>query len=303
MRVLASSAALVAAIALGAIGAVLPRVAFATPSLDACTGVLHRQAGTATTITVDAPGTWCLDGDLVETVDVVDTFFAMITVDADDVTIDCRGHRIEYTGSGAYTMYGIGTRGGRQRVTVRNCHLYGFSHAITTGNMDGFLIEDNTVHASRPDYMGMGTAIDAYGSGIVRRNRIQDAVIRAIYARGSSQVLDNVVDGVAISATRNQIVAIEVFAPDGTVVRGNTVRGLDALPAASQHVAVQLDDTTGSTVRRVDVSDNILVHDGSMGDIGVACYAANVLVSDNVLSGFFSPRAFCAETGDNDISP
>jgi hypothetical protein len=40
-----------------------------------------------------------------------------------------------------------------------------------------------------------------------------------------------------------------------------------------------------------------------MGDIGVACYATNVLVSDNVFNGFFSPRAFCTETGDNDISP
>jgi hypothetical protein len=301
MRALASTATLVFALALGAIGAALPRVALATPGLDACTGVLHRQAGTATAITISAPGTWCLDQDLVECVDVIESFFAMIKVDADDVTIDCRGHRMSYAGS-ANTMYGIATLGGRQRVTVRNCHLHGFSTAIATGNMDGFLVEDNTVRDSRPDSMGMSTSIDGNGSGIIRRNRIHHAVIRAIYAKGGSQVLDNLVDGVAVSPSRSQIIVMELFAVDGAVVRGNVVRGLDALPAQSQHVVVQIDDF-GSTSRRTVVADNVFVHDGSMGDIGVACYATNVLVSDNILSGFFSPRAFCTETGDNDISP
>jgi hypothetical protein len=300
MRALASTATLALALALGAIGAALPRVALATPGLDACTGVLHREAGTATTITVAAPGTWCLDQDLVESVDIPGGFFAMITVAADDVTIDCRGHRIRYTGS-ADLMRGIGTLGGKSRLTVRNCHLHGFSTAIATGNMDGFLVEDNSVHASRPDYMGMGTSIDGYGSGIIRRNRIHGAVVRAIFAKGSSQVIDNLVDGVTTTGTRN-IIAIEMSAVDGAELRGNTVRGMDPLPASSQHVAVQVDDF-GSSARRTVVADNVFVHDGSMGDIGVACYATNVLVSDNVFNGFFSPRAFCTETGDNDISP
>jgi hypothetical protein len=301
MRALASGAALVAAIALGAVGAVLPRVALATPSLDACTGVIQRQAGSPDAANITVPGTWCLDHDLVESVDGVGPYFAMIKVDADDVTVDCRGHRLEYTGS-ADTMYGIATLGGRARVTVRNCHLYGFSDAITTGNMDGFLVEDNSVHASRPDNLGVSTSINGYGSGIIRRNRVHDAVLRAIYAKGSSQVLGNLVDGIAISPTQNRIVAIEVSAANGAEVRGNTVRGIDALPASSQHAAVQLSDS-GSSARRTLVADNVLVHDGSMGDIGVSCFSGNVLVSDNVLSGFFAPASLCADLVDNDISP
>ena len=280
------------------LGALLPRVASATPSLDACTGVLQREAGTPTAITITAPGTWCLDQDLVETVDVTGPYFAMITVDADDVTVDCRGHRIKYTGS-AEIMFGISTFGGRQRVTVRNCHLHGFSDAISTGNMDGFLVEDNSVHASRPDYMGLSTSINGYGSGIIRRNRIHDAVDRAIFARGSSRVLDNLVDGVT-RTTLGSVIAISVQSADGAEVRGNTVRGLDPLPEFSQHVAVEVDDQgTGRSL----VADNVLVLDGSMGDIGVACYSNNILVSDNVIGGFFSPTAGCAETVDNDISP
>jgi hypothetical protein len=296
IRSVASAGLLVAALALGA---GLPRVALATPSLDACTGVLQREAGTTTAIAVAAPGTWCLDKDLVESVDVPDSYFAMIAVSADDVTIDCRGHRIRYTGTAATSMYGISTLGGRKRLVVRNCHLHGFSQALTAHG-DGFLFEDNTVHASRANDLGSSTSIYGDGNGIIRRNRIRDAVSRAIYANGSSRVLDNLVDGVIRSSY--QIHAIDVYPADGAEVRGNTVRGMDSLPAFSQDMAVQIDGSGGSARRNV-VADNVFVHDGSEGDVGVFCSAGNVLVSDNVISGFFSPTAFCTDVIDNDISP
>jgi nitrous oxidase accessory protein NosD len=300
MRTQASTAALVAACALGALGAFAPRVAHATPGLDACTGVLGREAGTTTPIIVDTPGTWCLDHDLVESVDAVDATFSMIMVKADDVTIDCRGHRIEYSGA-ASLMNGIATFGGFKRVTVRNCHFSGFSKAIATGNQDGFLVEDNTVHASRPDYTGRSTSIDGYGSGTIRRNRIYGAVAKAIHANGSSQVLDNLIDGIARPTSGGYVIGVELYAVDGAQVRGNTVRGLPALPALSQDKVVQIDDSI--TAARTLVADNVFVHDGSEGDIAVFCAAANVRVSDNVISGFFAPTTGCATVADNDISP
>ena len=289
----------VVAMLLAGAGVLLPRVAFATSSLDACTGVLQREAGTATAINVTAPGTWCLDEDLVESVDVVDTYFTMIAVDADDVTIDCRGHRIDYTGSGAYSMYGITTLGDRQRLTVRNCHLHGFSEAIVAYG-DGFLFEDNTVHASRPRQFGPGSSIYGGGNGIIRRNRLYDSIGRAIYTQGSSLVLDNLIDGV-VRTTPGQIHAIDVFAADGAEVRGNTVRGIESGPEFSQDMVLFIDADPGT--RRTLATDNVFVHDGSEGDSGVFCGGADVLVSDNVLSGFFSPTTFCTDVADNDISP
>jgi hypothetical protein len=298
----ASSLLLLSALTLGAL---LPRVALATPSLDACTGVLHREAGTTTTITVDAPGTWCLDQDLVESVDAVDTYFAMITVDADDVTIDCRGHRLEYTGFAASSMHGIASRAGRKRVTVRNCHLYGFSDAISVVE-DGFLIEDNIVRAGRPRPYGSGTAIYGGGSGIIRRNRIYDAASRGIYASGSTQVLDNLVDGLFRARSTDQLHAIDVYPVDGAEVRGNTVRDIESGPEFSQDVALMIDSTySGSSTRRTRVVDNVFVHDGSEGDYGVQCPLGsdNVLVSDNVLSGLNWPANSCGTVVDNDVSP
>ena len=41
-----------------ALAALLPRLALATPSLDACTGVLHLDPATDS-VTVAAPGVWC----------------------------------------------------------------------------------------------------------------------------------------------------------------------------------------------------------------------------------------------------
>jgi hypothetical protein len=275
--------------------------AHATPSLDACTGVLQRTPGTATPVVVTESGIWCLDQDMVEGADFVGSFFTMILVSADDVTIDCRGHRVEYSGS-ADLIDGIATGGGWQRLTVRNCHLFGFGRAILTGNGDGFLVEDNSVHDSRPDYTGNSTSIRGYGSGMIRRNRIYDAVCRAISANGSSQVLDNLVDGVKLAAC-SYATGIDMYVPDGAEVRGNTVRGLDPLPEFSQHKAVVV-GAGGTGSRRSLVADNVLVHDGSMGDIGVFCSSGNnVLVSDNVLSGFFAPTAGCTALVDNDISP
>jgi hypothetical protein len=299
MRSIASTAALVFALASGTLGAVLPRVALATPSLDACTGVLHHVPGSTATIMVETPGTWCLDADMVESVDVVDTYFAMISVSSDDVTIDCRGYRIQYSGT-ASSMYGIGTLGQRQRVVVRNCTLLGFSTAISVAG-DGFVIEDNEVLASVPPGFLSGKAIDGYGNGVIRRNRVRDSINIAIGTMGSTQVLDNIIDGVSASANASQAYAIDIFNAAGAEVRGNSVRGLvSSFP--NQMIAMNINGSSGDT--RTLVRDNVLVHDGSMGPIGVMCSGSSARVVDNVISGFFAPLVFdCVDAGDNDISP
>ena len=282
-----------------AIGALLPRLALATPSLDACTGVLHRTAGTTDTISVNAPGTWCLDQDLLEDVDVVGGSFVVVTVEANDVTIDCRGHRIEYAGT-ADSARGVATYGMRAGVTVRNCRFSGFTHAVYVFG-DGFLVEDNVVRASVTSPYGNEDAIFGYGNGIVRRNRIHDSIRQAILAKGSSQVLDNLIDGVADNLSSPRATGVEITQSTGAVVRGNTVRGLVS-SAPNQVMALNINNAASGDPRNV-VTDNVLVGDGVDGHVGIFCDSA-ARVNDNVVTGFFAPIVgFCVDTGDNDFSP
>jgi hypothetical protein len=296
--------ALVALLLAGA-GLLLPRVAQATPSVDACTGVLHREAGTADPIAIEAPGTWCLDQDMVESVDAVGSFVSMIAVDVGDVTIDCRGHRIVYTGA-ADSMFGIVVRGpgNNDRVTVRNCHLHGFSNAIAMGPTRDFLVEDNSVHAGRANAFGLATTIEAWGNGIVRRNRIHDSINRAIRVAGGSQVTGNLIDGVSGTAQQSVARGIEIYDSMAVVrdtpVRGNTVRGLVS-SAPNQMMALAI--LSGPSGIGTEVSDNVFIHDGSTGPIGIYC-DSGARVSDNVIAGFFAPLVnACVDTGDNDTSP
>ena len=89
------------------VASLLPRVALATPSLDACTGVLAWDPG-KTSIDVLAPGTWCLDADIV--VDHDASGFRMIVLHVDDITIDCRGHLLEYRGDADWGCSGPADR-------------------------------------------------------------------------------------------------------------------------------------------------------------------------------------------------
>ncbi|MGH8028810.1 MAG: right-handed parallel beta-helix repeat-containing protein [Arenimonas sp.] len=278
--------------------AALPRIALATPSLDGCTGVLHLHEPASEGVVVDTPGVWCLDQDLVTDVDAVDGVIVMITVAAEDVTIDCRGHRIEFLGN-ADVSRGVSTFDYRHRTVIRNCDVRGFSNAIAAGGAD-YLIEDNLVQASRPSLYGDGTAIQGYGTGTIRNNRIHDAISLGIGATDSAQVTGNLIDGVSGTSDWSEAIGIEVQSADAAEIRGNTIRGLSS-GEASQIFGVIVDSQGGSAPSHV--IDNVLVHDGSIGPIGIFCPGQAHLI-DNVIDGFYAPLVSgCVDAGDNDISP
>jgi hypothetical protein len=297
MRSLSSTLLVIVALGLGAL---LPRVALATPGKDACTGILQQDPVTQGA-TITAPGTWCLDEDLLADAIVTDGAFAMVAANADDVIVDCRGHWLVFSGS-AFVSIGVGTmQGARARLQVRNCRFRGFSTAIDL-NSDDYVVEDNLVEGSVANMAGDGLAINGYGSGIIRRNRIHGAIVRAIYSSGKTRVTDNLIDGVAATQEFSNAVAIELDSVDGAEVRGNTVRGLDPSSPTSQNQALQIDSGAVGGARTV-VADNVFVDDGSGGDIGVSCFGLDVMVTDNVLSGFFAPTYDCSIVTDNDVSP
>jgi hypothetical protein len=305
IRALASSLFLLAVLALGA---AMPRVAQATPGTDGCTGILHLPQEGLERIEVTTPGTWCLDADLSAAQD--DSTEAMIVIYADDVTIDCRGHRLEYTGT-ADSSYGVSTAYERQGIVVRNCRFRGFSSAVAVFVTDDFLIEDNVVESSRGDIFEEPTgAIYASGRGTIRRNRIHDSVLLAIGASGEYdevRVLDNLVDGVVDTATDGDSKAIELANLASGEVRGNVIRGVRHDPAFGRTdpvraVTVEASVNDGRDVR---LSDNAVVQSAGTPLVAFACSLESLRTrfADNVLTGVAQATLGCTDAGENDVSP
>lgn len=275
--------------------AAIPRAAVATPSKDGCTGVL--QSPVTETILLDEPGTWCLDADLVIDGDTQITH--LVTVQASDVVIDCRGHRMERQGDAEGYAYGVTSDPGVARTIVRNCHFRGFSHAIGVQSWDGgFLLEDNSVAATRPVYEDSAAPIGGWGRGIIRRNRVRDARDVGIEVYGDVDVIDNTIDGVLAPEGEPAFgITVNAFS-SRLAIRGNTIRGL-----ASTTPAVGI--RVGVAQAMVEVRDNVLVGDGAAGTIAVACAnGASTRLVGNVATGFETLAADgCHDSGDNDLSP
>jgi hypothetical protein len=289
---------------LGVPSLVLPRVASATPSLDGCTGVLRLDPASTERIMVDTPGVWCLDGDLV--IPAESDLDYLVTVNADDVVIDCRGHRLEMArdDGGARHTYGLTTEPGIGRTIVRNCTFRGFTNAIAVVSWVGdCLIEDNVVEATAPIDGDYAVPISAWGAGTVRRNRVRGARDMGIEARGGFDVLDNVIDRVMGDG--------EGYFP----VRGIVMGGFDSRGEISGNVIRGLDSTfdppvgvdAGQTAQgqHIVVRDNVVAGDGATGSIAVTSEdVQSTRVSDNVVTGFATlADDNCHDSGGNDVSP
>lgn len=299
IRTVASTAALVGALLLGAMAAVAPGIAQATAGKDGCAMIPFYPA--QPTIDIYGPHTWCLDRDIVVTQD--ESVISLITVKGSDTTIDCRGHLLEYQGTADFS-YGIASDGA-ERITVRNCRFRGFSSAIALGDGDGNIIEDNIVHSSRSGYFGQSTAIHTYGTVTIRRNRVFASVARAITAGEGSSITDNLIDGVSDTPDDSYIIGIDLYG-GGVEIARNTIRGLRHHDSDESYSiqAVQLSDG-GANGRRVDIVDNVFVQQG--GDefnAAIACLAADARIADNVFTGYTLPTNCTGfDAGANDVSP
>jgi hypothetical protein len=272
-----------------------PRPAAATPSMDACTGII--EPGANGVVVLDTPGTWCLDRDHVAGVASSSATRRYINVTADDVTVDCRGHRITSNPASTYDPIAVSTSG-RSRVVVRGCGFEGFGWAVTleSGPATGqFLVEDN-------EFRHNGRAINLNGAGsIVRGNRILDTdhEVALQVSDGGNRVLDNVFDGWTDAS-------FFIWLRGDVEFRGNTLRGMQdgvvyISPYRSMIYADATDDPHGDGDHVATISDNILV--ASPYTNGISC-GGQVHVADNVLDGFVEALTYdCIDQGDNDISP
>ncbi|MGH8028808.1 MAG: right-handed parallel beta-helix repeat-containing protein [Arenimonas sp.] len=297
MRSLATVLAFVALL----VGAALPRVALATPSLDACTQVLQPNPDLQQPFRIWSSGTFCLDRDWTVDVDATDSTFQMIVISMENVVIDCRGHKLTYTGA-ADASYGVVVDYAFHDITVRNCELVGFSRAIELGSTDRPVIEDNVIRGSRPAYDGSGVAIAVQRTGRIVRNRIYDSIATAIRAGGDTLIADNLIDGVTSTASFPYLYAIELSDMGNVEVRGNTIRRLVNLAPGSNAVGIRVSEF-GRDDTRVRIAGNVLAGENSEYSVAFECFL-QAQVTDNVVSGFaLDFGGGCTDAGDNDVSP
>src|SRR5688500_14188184 len=89
----------------------------AAENFDGCTDFV-----TALPATIPTPGTWCLSGNLASS----QADGVVLSIGADDVTLDCNGFKLDGGSAGTGTQATGIQAINRHHVTVRHCHVRAF---------------------------------------------------------------------------------------------------------------------------------------------------------------------------------
>ncbi|HEY0661048.1 MAG TPA: right-handed parallel beta-helix repeat-containing protein, partial [Lysobacter sp.] len=223
--------------------------------------------------TISTQGVWCLRHDLSTAV----TTGAAITINTNNVTIDCNDFKLGGLAAGAGTgAVGIYTSN-RLNATVRNCNVRGFLYGLlfaasAPASGGGHVIEDNRFESNT----SVGLQVEGDGS-VVRRNLVTDTggstassgFAYGIYTAFSADVIDNTINGVLPTANvggdGNGVGIFTGFNANGSII-GNRVRGIVGLGTS------EADGIYNTNSVRVLMERNHLVGDGSAGSIGLRCF-------------------------------
>ena len=183
---------------------------------------------------------------------------AAITIGANDVTLDCNGHRIAIT-TVVNPAIGIKLLEDVSQVTVRNCVVDGFLTGISTESQNlqvgnRIRIHDNTVLNSRV------VGIQVVGGDVrVERNRVEGVTgnfdgtaegIRASSNGGTGVgmvIRDNHVSGLRPEITGRNIIGINVYSLSEPTVTGNTVTGVYSYTSWGAY-GIDMTDVSGASV-------------------------------------------------------
>ena len=253
----------------------------AARSFDHCTGFID-----ALPITIATPGTWCLRRDLATAI----TSGRAVTINSDNVTIDCNHFTIDGLAAGPDSVAGAIYSEDRRHITVRQCKVRGFgagvdlsANFLSTGG--GHLFEDNQLDLN----IGYGVQVIGGEKSVVRSNILRDNGPIAMIMIGSIDIIDNTVIGSVGTG-----ILIELNTAGS--VSGNRVRDV-------ARVGIRLTETGESVV----VTGNHLNANpgrfpGGFSTIGLQCAEAPGPVFDNIIVGFDSPVVGC-NAFDNTIAP
>lgn len=275
----------------------LPPMAGAAEGYGNCTGFIDSLPAN-----ISEEGIWCLRKDLSTPV----TFGNAIYIGGDDVTLDCKNHKVGGLSAGSGTQNnGIWAYSARNLV-VRNCNIRGFLTGITVnGSGKGVsLIEDNRIEGSTVD----GIIVIGGKGSVIRRNVVlgtggstwkTSGAAFAIEAQGGVNVIDNAINGVAPTADGDgNASAYGIYVTNNAdgVVRGNRVRGLVSQGSGATYGIISAQSNPTS------LRDNDLSGTGAANSFGLYCYTSPAVAVDNVVSGFETAVFGCPIAG-NTLNP
>lgn len=259
-----------------ALGLLAPRPAQAE-TYNTCAGFV-----TSLPAVINTQGNWCFKKDLATAI----TSGNAITINVNNVTIDCNNFKLGGLAAGAGTTADGIVAVGRQNETVRNCNIRGFYHGVNfnTGG-GGHVVEDNRFDGNT----FISIFVEGDGSE-VQRNRAFDtgsstevSTFNAIgiSTLGSVDVLNNAVTGVvAVSGGGGNAYGIYSTGNSGSSINDNRIRNV-----LKDGAGVEYGIFEGSSAR-VSMRGNDLTGDGSVGSIGMSCIDAVAFATENMLNGY-----------------
>ncbi|MEZ0472243.1 hypothetical protein [Luteimonas salinilitoris] len=215
---------------------------------------------------------------------------AAITVNTNNVTIDCNEFKVGNLAAGPGTnAVGI-LATARQNVNVRNCGIRGYRTGIQM--LDGsYRVEDNVLDFNTQ------TAIHVSGAGsAIRGNEIVDTgntglpgvtTFHGIFGEGDVDVIDNLIDGVVASGGSNGTAyGIRTDDMNGGTVKGNRVRNL-----ARDGTGARRGIWNESGVRNTFEANTVVMDAGGLlgADAGIRCGGSSLILNgalrDNTILG------------------
>ena len=261
--------------------------ALAAESYDNCAGYID-----ALPATISTQGVWCLRQDVSTSL----SDGAAITINTNNVTIDCNHFKVGGLSAGAGTKATGILADNRLNAVIRNCNVRGFyiGAALSGG---GHVVEDNRFNSNT----ATGLFLEGDGS-VIRRNLVADTGGSTISTTSAGivtnldvDVIDNTVATVFVdSGSEREAYGISASGNTSGSIRGNRVRNLTVLGEGS---AFGIFNAVSSSVV---MKGNHIIGDGT-GDssVGIACADDSGMTRDNVVNGFVTGVSQCADNGSD----
>ncbi|WP_242111764.1 hypothetical protein [Luteimonas aquatica] len=275
--------------------------------LGSCGFAAHAEAGNCTAIdtlpaTIGTPGLYCLDQNLATAI----VSGNAITINTDNVTIDCNGRSIDGSAAGPGTVaFGIRAQN-RADVTIRHCSIRGFYIGLQLGNTDnsnsqGHLVEHNHVDASTM----VGIDVQGWGS-IVRANQVTDTggrpsvgTAKGIFVQGNGLVANNLVSGVKPAADSSWGNPVGIHAVSGPFeVVDNRILGVVTI--GSNGTANGILAWMGPSENVSSYRNNTIINSGATPGYGIYIDTGNKSVCrGNTVANYANGLAACFDGGGN----
>jgi hypothetical protein len=261
---------------------VVPFPAGAAASYDNCVGFIDALPATLAT-----QGVWCLRHDLATAI----TSGNAITINTNNVTIDCNDFKV----SGLAAGLGTNTNGifadNRLNARVRHCRIRGFLHGVhlAGANGGGHVVEDNRFDGNTH----AGAYVEGDGS-VLRHNQINDTGGPTVPAGDSAgiwtvfavDILDNTIVGVKTSS--GSVYGIRTDGNPNGSISDNRVRGVDGHGIDYGIYNVN----SGS----ISLDHNQVI--GPSAGNGLTCTDAKGQARDNIVNAYGTALSGCSDAGN-----